>query len=467
MQPRVLFLNPPGRRPYLRDSYCSKISKSGYLYHPVDLLVQWGVHSQHGWQGHWIDAITGQLTATGVFDQIRRYNPQRIIGLTGWVSLPEDVEFYRQLATISDAEIWLSGDRVTGGDRRDFSLFPRASGFILDYTTSALAETPHGRPACGPALFPADAVSPGPGLTAGERSLGILPWQEIRFRNYTYPFALQQPLATLITSTGCPFRCPFCISGVQAWIRRPLAEIEQELQLLDRLGYREIYIADPTLNGDRERFRAICELMKNRSFCWSAFVRLDRLDAEDARRAAQSGCHTLLFGVENGDEISRRRWGKPGTDEELRMRITTIRRAGIRTVGTFVLGLPGDGADSPQRTAELAVSLGLDFASFNAAVPRPGTILASHPHRRVDNADQSFGDGVFPELPPELQGRNLGRAIQQANRRFYLRPGYLLQRLTGIRSLHQLQTEVTQAIGLFGITGFRSRMPGSQFPPRM
>ena len=38
----ILLLNPPARRLVLRDSYCSKESKAGYLYHPVDLMVQWG-----------------------------------------------------------------------------------------------------------------------------------------------------------------------------------------------------------------------------------------------------------------------------------------------------------------------------------------------------------------------------------------------------------------------------------------
>lgn len=453
MPHRVLFLNPPGRRPYLRDSFCSKVSKSGYLYHPVDLLVQWGLHDQRGWRGELLDAIAEPLTDTDVFSRIRQFRPQRIIGLTGWVSLAEDVSFYRQLANISDAGIWLIGDRLTGGRRDDFSLFPRASGFLLDYTTPALADTPPDQIPAGPALFPAGSAQPGPHPPAGERSLGIPPWNAIRFRGYTYPFARRQPLATLITSSGCPFSCPFCSSGLLPWVRRPLVEIEAELALLATQGYREVYLADQTLNGDPERFRAVCRLLQARGFSWSAFIRLDRLSEEDAGLAARAGCHTLLFGVENADEATRRQWGKPASESLLQSRVAILRHHAIRSVGTFVLGLPGDDADSPRRSAELAIRLGLDFASFNAAVPRPGTPLAARPHRTPDRADQSFGDGVFHDLPEELRGRKLGRAISRANRRFYLRAGYLMQRLAGIRSIHQLQTELTQALGLFSGRG--------------
>ena len=34
---------------YLRDSYCSKVSKTGYIYHPVDLMVQWGMFKKNGY----------------------------------------------------------------------------------------------------------------------------------------------------------------------------------------------------------------------------------------------------------------------------------------------------------------------------------------------------------------------------------------------------------------------------------
>ena len=36
---RVLLLNPPGERVYIRDYFCSKTTKSNYLFHPIDLVV--------------------------------------------------------------------------------------------------------------------------------------------------------------------------------------------------------------------------------------------------------------------------------------------------------------------------------------------------------------------------------------------------------------------------------------------
>ncbi len=36
---KVLLLNPPGERIYIRDYFCSKTTKSNYLFHPIDLLA--------------------------------------------------------------------------------------------------------------------------------------------------------------------------------------------------------------------------------------------------------------------------------------------------------------------------------------------------------------------------------------------------------------------------------------------
>lgn len=449
MTRRVLFLNPPGAALYLRDNYCSKRSKASYLYHPVDLLVQWALHERAGWQGSLVDAMAESLDRQAVLQRILRFRPQRIVGLVGWVCLDEDADFYRWLGGQTDAAIWLGGDRLRQGDPRDFSIFPRAAGFLLDYSNPHLAEAPPGQVESAPALQAAGWRGPRTELTSGERSLGQTPWAKIPFRGYTYPFARSRPLATLITSTGCPHRCPFCINGTLPWVTRPLTELAGELKELDTLGYRELYFADSTLNADRDRFLALCQTLAAHRFHWSAFVRRDLLDERQVRQAAAAGCHTMIFGIENANEAARRRWGKAATEAELRESVRLLRRFGIRSVGTFVLGLPGDGPDSPREAADLAIRLDLDFVSLNTAVPRPGTRLFREGAPWPDRVDQSGGPGLLPGLPAALQGRKLIRAMAAADRRFYLRPTYLLRRLTALRSLSQLRTELTQATALF------------------
>ena len=45
---KILLLNPPGNKSYVRSYYCGSSAKSGYLFQPLDLLVLSGFLSvQH------------------------------------------------------------------------------------------------------------------------------------------------------------------------------------------------------------------------------------------------------------------------------------------------------------------------------------------------------------------------------------------------------------------------------------
>ena len=58
---KVLLLNPPGKRTYIRDYFCSKTTKSNYLFHPIDLVVLSGtIAAQHEVQA--LDCIAEELS---------------------------------------------------------------------------------------------------------------------------------------------------------------------------------------------------------------------------------------------------------------------------------------------------------------------------------------------------------------------------------------------------------------------
>lgn len=60
----VLLLNPPGKKRYIRDYFCSKVSKSGYLYPPTDLLLQSGLLARD-FRVSALDAVAEGLSQIG------------------------------------------------------------------------------------------------------------------------------------------------------------------------------------------------------------------------------------------------------------------------------------------------------------------------------------------------------------------------------------------------------------------
>src|SRR5712692_12038681 len=79
MKRKVLFLNPPGKDIYIRDYYCSKVSKAYYLPQPVDLLMQIGYFAESGYDTAVIDAIVDRLSISETIKQVVQLGPELII----------------------------------------------------------------------------------------------------------------------------------------------------------------------------------------------------------------------------------------------------------------------------------------------------------------------------------------------------------------------------------------------------
>lgn len=432
---RVLLLNPPAAGLVLRDSWCSKRSKSGYLYHPVDLLVQNGLLARRGVGSALLDAVAERLSAGETLARIGRARPDLVYALAARANLAEDLAFLRRVAALGFPLV-VGGDIAPRACRELFTLIPGAAGFLADFSSAALADLLTGDAPSAALLRPGDA---GPAVPepAGETPLGVPDWRTIPRDRYAYPFARRRHPATVLTAVGCGLGCAYCTSGDFPWRPRPLDEVATELALLSELRVRELYFADQTFNRDPARTEELLDRMARFRplFGFSAFVRLDRLADRLLDRLRAAGCHTLIAGIESARPATRSRHGKPLPDELLADRIAAVRARGIRIAGTFILGLPGEASGAARAAVELAVALSLDFASFNAFVPRAGTPYAS---------------GALPAPADQTGGADaVGRRIRAANRRFYLRPGYLARRLLGLRTLDQICIELAQARGLF------------------
>src|SRR5438105_4798590 len=93
---RVLLLNPPGRRLYIRDYFCSKVSQADYVHPPIDLVFL------SSWLGArfdvvLVDAIVDQMTPEQCLEAIAGAHPDAVVSLVGAASANEDLAFLAQL----------------------------------------------------------------------------------------------------------------------------------------------------------------------------------------------------------------------------------------------------------------------------------------------------------------------------------------------------------------------------------
>ncbi len=424
---RVLLLNPPAERTTFRDGYCSSSSKSGYCWQPLDLLAQSGSLSAAGHTLAFIDAIGARLSPEAALARAVAFAPEVIVGLIGDASLAGDVRFYRRLLRALDRRaaprLVLSGDVARFEPDRAFREVPGLDAVLVDFATDGVSRWLDGEALPEGLRFPDGRAAPvtGRAWSAPTARHDLLP-----ARGYRLPFHGGLPFASVLASYGCPFRCTFCNTGELGYRVRPVDEALAEFEAVAALGYRRVYLRDATANGHRRSLLELCRALaptsrRDLGLRWKTFCTVLPFDAELAHAMARAGCAVVQFGIESGSAVHRKRSGKPFDNDVVDAAVRVAREAGLQVCGHFVLGLPGEEADDVRATIDYACALDLDWASFNLAAARPGTILRAEADRQGLPGGDASGDGFVAGLA-HVEPQVLRRLKRDALLRFYARP---------------------------------------------
>lgn len=451
---RVLLLNPPGERVYIRDYFCSKTTKSNYLFHPIDLVVLSGiVGSRH--EVHVLDAMAERLDVARSLERVRSLAPDVVIALVGSVSWGEDREFLAAVAA-NGTRVLAIGDVLQEDAPARLAEEPWLEAALHDFTSDDVLRYLDGARDELSTMSVRGASTP----RANARRHGTfrvpLPRHELFPREgYRFSFARRTPFATVLTDYGCPYPCTFCVIGTLGHKTRPVDDVLAEIDHVRALGMREVFFLDQTFGLSRPRALELCAGLEARGdLTWTAFTRPDTADDELLAAMKRAGCHTLILGVESADDALLARYRKGYTTAGVRTGVERVRRHGLRTVGTFIVGLPEESEASLENTLRFALELELDFMSLNMAVPRfstpfRGEALARGLTERDALVMDQGGEEAFLETHTLDRERMLALKKSMV-RRFYLRPGYLWRRLRGVRTWHELGSQVREGFALLG-----------------
>jgi len=252
--------------------------------------------------------------------------------------------------------------------------------------------------------------------------------------------ARRYPLVNYMTSRGCPYQCTFCnhnIFGTKIRYKSPHLVVEEIKQML-RLGIKEVRIIDDAFTFNMPRAKFICELIirEKLKFLWtlSAGVRVDSLDLEFLKLAKKAGLYQVALGFESGDQASLDSINKGITVEQSIKAMELVRKAGLESVGFFMLGLPADTEQSMQKTIDLAVRLSPTYAKVALTIPFPGTGLFADYEMKGLIKSRNWELYNLHSLPdiyshPNLAITTMREYYNKFYNAFYLRPGYLIASL--------------------------------------
>jgi len=181
---------------------------------------------------------------------------------------------------------------------------------------------------------------------------------------------------------ACIHNCSFCVVPF-AWGRQPLQKpVEEIVAEIRRKGSQRAIFIDLNLVADRGYARRLFKGLIPLGIEWyglATTLLADDLPLLDL--AAESGCRGLLMGLESIEQANLDRNQKRfNTPDDYALVVERLHERRISLQGCFVFGLDEDGPDIFERTAQLAVDIGIDLPRFAIVTPFPGTAL----HDRLD-----------------------------------------------------------------------------------
>ena len=303
-------------------------------------------------------------------------------------------------------------------------------------------------------------------------NLDSLPFQardliEKRKKEYFNPKLIKRPVALVLTSRGCSFRCYYCVPNAISWARelewkrfhngkKPPVRLRSPKNIIDefieikKMGYRAVSVIDDLfLFGGKKRIIQICEGLKSIGIPFGILARCDLIANEAVVSALrEAGCQYIDLGIESFDQKVLDDIKKDLNVSEIRRAIDLLNKYGIEPKANIMFGAsPVETKQSMKNTIKKVSRLPINYCMFSIATPFPGTefyVKAFEEGWVVEPEINDLEENLSPTEKslvtyPNLSKKELEKAIVIANRRFYLAPKRVLYQLKKVRSLRALK----------------------------
>ncbi len=453
---KISFVNPPFLKNFSRPQRSPAVTKSGTLYFPMWLAYATGFSEQAGHKTDLIDAPAANLDKSRTIQRIQVFNPQLVVVETSTPSIYNDIQFCEDLKKFCpNIYIVLVGTHVSALPEESLAL-SRATDAVaigeydeticdianclqsnadiskvagLCYQTSSNIQRTEKR-------IPIDKLDQIPMVsTVYKRFLDI--------NNYFNPNALF-PMVTITTSRGCPHRCTFCVypqTMVGHRLRlRSVNNVVDELQyIVDNFPtVKAIFFEDDTFPAQKKRCIEICQEIIRReiNISWTANARVD-VDYETLKIMKKAGCRCLCVGFESGNQHLLDNIKKGTSLEQAKVFMHAARKANILVHGCFIVGLPGETFETMKNTLRFAIDLRPDAVQFYPVMVYPGTEAFQWYEAKGLIKTRDFSKWLTPSglhntviHGEQLSSTDLVAFCDNARRSFYLRPSYILYKLS-------------------------------------
>lgn len=288
--------------------------------------------------------------------------------------------------------------------------------------------------------------------------------------SYFNPKFWKRPYTAMMASRGCAFRCLFCVPNsisfarelehIKYFGRKPppsaasAGRVVSEFEAIAAGGCKSVMVLDDQFLWGKERTLEICKGIGRLSLEWGCLSRADFLTDEEVIRAlAESGCVSIDIGVESFSQDVLDYIRKDLKAETARRAIALLKEHGIDPKLNLMFGTcPAETEENIEYTVREAKKLRIDNVMFSVATPFKGTEFyrfCKSEGYLIDDSDYINPLGKSVISYPQLTGHDLERLQRKAYRKFYLRPRFIIKRLSRCASWRALKEDLRVAFELF------------------
>ncbi len=174
---------------------------------------------------------------------------------------------------------------------------------------------------------------------------------------YKYLDVKRYPQPMAMSARGCPFGCPFC--SISAYWKgkirfRSAAKMLEELKVLEGMGVKSVFFADPCFMFEKKRLLEFIHAVKgNLKMDFKCYGRLDLLKDEMCRLLASANFKTVFYGLETGsDAVLKEIKGGFSVKQGLEQ-VKATRPHFERVEVSLMWGFPFETLDDLKRTLEV------------------------------------------------------------------------------------------------------------------
>ena len=214
-----------------------------------------------------------------------------------------------------------------------------------------------------------------------------------------YSYTLDgKPSTTMLTATGCPMVCTFCEDAGTRTRWSPLEKIAKELDDIQELGYKGVYLFDDLFAIAMPKVKPIAEELKKRDLVYRCNGQANfftKWGEQFAELLASTGCKEIAFGHESGSQKILDNVNKKTSVQQNRDSIRYAKKHGLKVKSFLMLGLPGETPETIAETERFIQEEQPDDFQLAVYYPYKGTQIRDAIDRGEEGFDLEFeGEGL-------------------------------------------------------------------------